>query len=126
MTVCDRFGAGCAVDCCCIAAWAAILEADSVVSVMEAVGNDGSKNPCEWCRGRCLGRSAGCARPDGRLLDGSLCGMKEATGRMEEEEVAAEEEGWMALLTGAAVLLILVDRGGRGEAVPWSDETLVI
>ncbi|KAL4960695.1 uncharacterized protein BDV14DRAFT_182001 [Aspergillus stella-maris] len=60
----------------CIAAWAAILEAESVASDNEAVGSDGSKNPWEWCLER-LCRSSGATRPDALRLEGSWCGMGE-------------------------------------------------
>jgi hypothetical protein len=107
MLVGNRFGGCCAVDdCCCIAVCAAILEAESVTSDRDAVGRDGSKKPCEWCRGRCLDRSGGTTRPEVFLLVISFWGIKD------------EADGRLGLSSVAPLPLVLEARGIRGEEVP--------
>lgn len=69
-TFCGRF-------ICCMAAWAAIREAETAgIWSDEAVGKDGSKKPCEWCLDRCRGSSIDGPRPDGRRP--LSCGMARA------------------------------------------------
>jgi hypothetical protein len=92
-----------------MAVWAAILDAESVTSDKDAVGRDGSKKPCEWCRGRCLDRSGGTTRPEVFLLVISFWGIKdEADGRLELFSV-------VPLMPTAAIDEV---RGIRGEDVP--------
>lgn len=79
-----------------------------------AVGNDGSKKPCECCRGRCLCRSCGRARGDSFLDTGSFGNLWDATGGRE-----VEGEGSETLLLFALGLITPIEevRGGWGEAV---------
>lgn len=47
-----------------------------------AVGNEGSKNPCECCLGRCFCSSRGGASGDPFLAIPGSCGMYTAEGRL--------------------------------------------
>jgi hypothetical protein len=80
-----------------------------------AVGSEGSKKPCECCRGRCLCSSC-CRAPrgDGFLDTGSFGNLRDLPGGRD-----VEGEGKETLLLFALGLMTPIEevRGGWGEAV---------
>ena len=87
----DR-GASSGLLVCCMAAWAAMREAETGgIWSDEAVGSEGSKNPCEWCLDRCLCSSEDGPRPEGRRLS---CGIGRPAAACWGDVVAEADRGF--------------------------------